>query len=161
MDAQPDTTKARKTLMTRVVWFLVGAVVNYLLISTPFKFLRQHYPEMNLVAISACSMGVSTVFFFLWNYFIGFRTDARKRDAFTRYLTAVLILWAMSSGLLSLFKTFNAHLHASVAGQELDLDIIATQACFGWLKFIVYHKWAFPVAKSGPQTPPSAVTADL
>ena len=147
MEPQPDAEKARKTLMMRVVMFLIGGVVNYLLISTPFKYLRTH-TDLNLVAVSACSMGVSTVFFFLWNYFIGFRTDARKRDAFARYLTAVIVLWALSTGLLSLFKAFDAHLAVSIGRFPLDLDVIATQACFGWLKFIVYHKWAFPVAKS-------------
>ncbi len=150
MEQNPHAAQARKTLHLRIVWFLVGAVVNYLLISTPFKFLREHYPNLNLFVISACSMGVSTVFFFLWNYFIGFRTDARKRDAFARYLTVVLILWALSSGLLTLFKHYNAHLKLSLGKFPLDLDVIATQACFGWLKFIIYHKWAFPVAKAPP-----------
>jgi putative flippase GtrA len=158
MEPHPETAQARKTLQMRIVWFLAGAVVNYLLISTPFKYLRTH-TNLNLFAISACSMGVSTVFFFLWNYFIGFRTDARKRDALARYLTAVLILWAMSSGLLTLFKHFNANLHLSLAGFPLDLDVIATQACFGWLKFIIYHKWAFPVAKLPPPSIAPAVDA--
>ena len=152
MEDKPNITKTRRTLQIRIFWFLVGAVVNYLLISTPFKYLKENFfkedTTLNLFVISACSMGVSAVFFFLWNYFIGFRTDARKRDAFTRYLTAVVILWALSSGLLTLFKSFDLHRSLNIGGKSIDLDVVATQACFGWLKFIVYHKWAFPVAKS-------------
>jgi hypothetical protein len=105
-----ETTKARQTVRQRLFWFFVGAGVNYLLIATPFKYLKQQYPGLPIWAVAACSMGVSTTFFFLWNYFVNFRTDSRKRDAFARYLTAVVILWAMATTILTLFKSFNANI---------------------------------------------------
>ena len=50
----------------RFVWFLAGAGVNYLLISTPFKYLRTH-TALPIIAISACSLAISTALFFFWN----------------------------------------------------------------------------------------------
>ena len=78
-----ENAKPRQTLRQRLLWFFVGAGVNYLLIATPFKYLKQN-TELPVWGIAACSMGVSTTFFFLWNYFVNFRTDSRKRDAFAR-----------------------------------------------------------------------------
>jgi putative flippase GtrA len=147
MEPEPKAAKSPDALLWRVMMFLLGGAVNYLLIAMPFKYLKAH-TGLPVWGISACSIGVSTTFFFLWNYFVGFRTDSRKRDAFARYLVAVIVLWALSSALLTMFKHFDAHLALSLGKFPLDLDVIATQACFGWLKFIVYHKWAFPMAKN-------------
>jgi hypothetical protein len=151
MQSEPrlETPKSPQSVRQRVFWFFVGAGLNYVLIATPFKYLKTAHPEWSHLAISACSVGVSTTFFFLWNYFVNFRTDSRKRDAFARYLTAVIVLWAMATGLLTMFKSFKTFEGVDF---PLDLDVLATQLCFGWLKFVVYHKWAFPIAKS-----PSAV----
>jgi putative flippase GtrA len=159
MTSAPSATapKARQTAAQRLCWFLVGAVVNYLLIASPFKYLSAN-TELPIWAKSALSIGVSTTFFFFWNYFVNFRTDSRKRDAFARYVTAVIVLWAISTTILTLFKKFDAKMSFLIFGHELDLDVVATQACFGWLKFIVYHKWAFPAAK--PEPLPSGPASD-
>ena len=141
-----DHVKPRQALRTRFLWFLAGASLNYLLIATPFKWLRAN-TDLPLLAISACSIGVSTTFFFLWNYFINFRSHARKRDALPRYLAAVLCMSALSTCLLTLLKHYNAQMAFSVARIPLDLDIVATQFFLAGLKFFLYHKWVFPVPK--------------
>lgn len=133
--------------MQRFIWFLVGGVVNYLLIAKPFKYLQAH-TTLSLDAISYCSMGVSAVCFFFWNYFVNFRTDSRKRDSLARYIVAVIVVWAISSNLLKFFKGFDSHMRFNLGNFPIDLDVVATQACLGWLKFIVYHKWAFPAPKA-------------
>jgi len=154
MDQTPATGEARRKqqLRSRVFWFLAGASVNYLLIATPFKWLRTH-TAMPIWAISACSLGVSTSFFFAWNYFINFRTDARKRDALARYLAAVLCMWLLSSATLTGLKHFDAHLSLSIGRFPLDLDIIATQFFLSGLKFFLYHKWVFPLARGEDELP--------
>ena len=146
MENATEPAKPSRTLRWRMFWFLAGSVVNYLLIATPFKYLRTH-TALPVWLIAACSIGVGTVFFFLWNYFVNFRTDSRKRDALARYLAAVAMLYVMSTTLLTIFKHFNAHLALNLGRFPIDLDVVATQLCLSWLKFIVYHKWAFPVAK--------------
>ena len=130
----------------RFFWFLAGAGLNYLLIVTPFKWLRTN-TELPIWAISACSLGVSASFFFLWNYFINFRTHARKRDALPRYIAAVGCMWALSSVLLATLKSHDYH-HAFTVGRfGIDLDVVATQFFLSGLKFFLYHKWVFPVPK--------------
>jgi hypothetical protein len=144
MTSAPESAHLRKALRLRVFWFIAGSGVNYLLTSTPFKWLRAH-TALSLGASSAIAMATSTLFFFCWNYFVNFRTDARKRDALPRYVAAVALMWVLSSTLLTLLKHYNAHMSFAIGRFPLDLDIISTQLFLAWLKFLLYHKWAFPV----------------
>lgn len=139
--------RARQELRSRIFWFLAGSVVNYLLISTPFHWLRAHtaWPTW---AISACSLGLSSSIFFVWNYKLNFRTASRKRDALGRYGVAVIGMWALSSVTLTTLKSFNAHLSFAIASHALDLDVVATQFFLAGLKFCLYHLWVFPPAKT-------------
>jgi len=141
-----EPPERRQKVRARFLWFLAGASVNYLLIATPFKWLKAH-TDFPIWGIAACSIGVSTTFFFGWNYFINFRTDARKRDAFPRYLTAVVCMWALSSATLTLLKHVNAQMAFSIGHIPLDLDIVATQFFLSGLKFFLYHQWVFPLPK--------------
>ena len=149
-----DPPKQRQQLRSRFFWFLAGAGVNYLLISTPFKLLDKH-TELPIWAIAACSMAVSTSFFFCWNYFINFRTHRRKRDALARYVCAVFVMWLLSSTTLALLKSFDAQMKFNLGRFALDLDIVATQFFLSWLKFLLYHKWVFPLG--GSVRPPEPV----
>ena len=108
--------------------------------------------ELPIWGVAACSLGVSTSFFFLWNYFINFRTDSRKRDALRRYVTAVVCMWALSSATLTTLKYFNFHMALSLGRFPLDLDIVATQFFLSGLKFFLYHKWVFPLPKEPART---------
>jgi hypothetical protein len=166
--SETDQSRRKQLLRSRFFWFLAGAGVNYLLIATPFKYLRNH-TELPIWAISACSLGVSTTFFFGWNYFINFRTDSRKRDALARYLGAVGLMWILSVSTLTLLKHFDAQLAFSLGKFPLDLDIVATQFFLAGLKFFLYHRWVFPLGKdpvvndgNPPVTPAgSSVTAEV
>ena len=145
----PDPPQRRQALRMRFFWFVAGAGVNYLLISIPFKWLKAH-TDLPTWAIAGCSLGVSTTFFFVWNYFINFRTDARKRDALPRYILAVGCMWLLSSATLTLLKYLDFHLSLSIGRVPLDLDIVATQFFLSGLKFFLYHKWVFPLPKPSP-----------
>ncbi len=139
----------------------VGAAVNYLLISTPFRYLSAH-TSLPLWAVSACSVGVGTTFFFLWNYFVNFRTNVRKRDALPRYLGAVLCMAFLSSCLLTALKHFNFKMALQLGRFPLDLDIVATQFFLSGLKFFLYHVWVFPLPKSDvASAAPAAVEAPV
>lgn len=138
--------KRRQQARARFAWFVGGSVLNYLLILLPFKWLRAH-TGLPLLAIAACSIAVSATFFFIWNYTINFRGDSRKRDALPRYLGAVLLMSALSSGLLTVLKGHDSHHAFSLLGHALDLDIVATQFFLAGLKFFLYHKWVFPLPK--------------
>ena len=149
--APPRTAdKGRQTLRARLFWFFVGAGLNYLIIATPFKYLRTH-TALSVTAISACSVGLSALFFFGWNYFVNFRGNSRRRDALARYIVAVVVMWALSSTTLALLKHVDFHYSLKLLGQfPLDLDIVATQFFIGGFKFLVYHRWVFPASKQEP-----------
>ena len=110
--------KRRQQARARFAWFVGGSVLNYLLILLPFKWLRAH-TGLPLLAISACSIAVGATFFFIWNYTINFRGDSRKRDALPRYLGAVLLMSALSSGLLTVLKQHDSHHAFSLLGHAL------------------------------------------
>ena len=150
----PDPAPSRQAVRTRFFWFIAGSGVNYLLIAIPFKWLQAH-TALSLWAVAACSMAVSTSFFFVWNYFVNFRTDVRKRDALPRYVLAVGIMWSLSSTTLGFLKHHDFHHALSLGHFPLDLDIIATQFFLSGLKFFLYHKWVFPL----PKTPAAASAA--
>ncbi len=141
-----EEPKRRQKVRARFLWFLAGASVNYLLISTPFKWLEAHtdWPKF---ALAAASVGVASTFFFFWNYFINFRTSRRKREALPRYISAVACMWLLSSTLLAILKHHDAHMALSLGRFPLDLDIVATQFFLSGLKFFLYHKWVFPLPK--------------
>ena len=141
-----DQSEDGQMVRSRIFWFFAGAALNYLLIATPFKWLKTH-TAWPLLAISGCSIGVSTMFFFAWNYFVNFQTGVRKRDALPRYLAAVACMWVLSSSTLTLLKNFDAHYAFSLGRFPLDLDIVATQFFLSWLKFFLYHKWVFPLGR--------------
>lgn len=136
--------KSRQSLLERVLLFVfAGPILNYLLIAGSFRVFRS-YEQLPLWAVSACSIGVSAIVFFFWNYFLNFRTGSRKRHAFGRYVVAVIVLWAVTSAILYAFKTFDANMKLNLGRFSIDLDVVATQLCFGWIKFLVYHQWVFP-----------------
>jgi len=148
--ADEDEARRQQTLRSRIFWFFAGAAVNYLFIATPFKYLKVH-TGLSVAAISACSIGLSTTFFFAWNYFINFRSDSRRRDALARYVAAVVVMWALSSTTLTILKHFNFNFSLSLGRFPIDLDIVTTQVLIGGFKFLLYHRWVFPVAKQKPQ----------
>src|SRR5258707_415398 len=104
----PDPPQSRQALRMRFFWFLAGSGFNYLLILLPFKWLKAH-TALSDWTIAGCSMAVSTSVFFVWNYFINFRTDARKRDALPRYIFAVSCMWLLSSTTLGFLKHHDFH----------------------------------------------------
>jgi hypothetical protein len=145
-NATPEPAPARQAVRTRFFWFLAGSGVNYLLISLPFKWL-QNNTQLTKFEIAACSMAVSATVFFVWNYFVNFRTDVRKRNVLPRYILAVCIMWVLSSLTLGALKEHNFHHAVSLGKFPLDLDVIATQFFLAGLKFFLYHKWVFPLPK--------------
>ncbi|MEZ0253641.1 MAG: GtrA family protein [Chthoniobacter sp.] len=144
--APAPASQRQRALLTRFTWFLAGSGVNYLLISLPYKWLETH-THFTKFELSACSLTVSTSFFFVWNYFVNFRTDTRKREALPRYIMAVGIMLFLSSNTLAFLKSHDFHHALSLGHFPLDLDIVATQFFLSGLKFFLYHKWVFPLPK--------------
>ncbi|MEO7192080.1 MAG: hypothetical protein ABI051_13590 [Vicinamibacterales bacterium] len=136
---------SRQRLSSRLLWFAVGAVLNYALIAWPFKWFSAH-THWPVWVTSACSVGLAAVFFLAWNLFVNFRTDGRLVAVLPRYLVAVIGMWLLSSAVLTTLKHIDIQLASNVGGVPLDFDVIGTQCFLAGLKFALYHKWVFPVS---------------
>jgi hypothetical protein len=139
-------------LSSRVLWFGVGAVLNYVLIAVPFKWLSAH-SHWPVWGSSACSVGVAAIFFLAWNVFVNFRTDGRLKTVLPRYLAAVLGMWLLSSAVLTALKHVDINLASMVGNIPLDFEVIGTQCFIAGLKFTLYHKWVFPVVTANTDEP--------
>ena len=135
--------KSPQQLRWRALWFAVGAILNYLLIATPFRWLTLH-TTLPVWAISACSVGVATAFFFVWNFFVNFKTASRVRTVLPRYVATVTAMWLVSTAVLTALKQFDAGLSLAVGPLSLDADVVGTQVALAGVKFVLYHKWVFP-----------------
>ncbi len=142
--ADPAKTRSRQILARRLFWFMAGAGFSYLMITTPFDWLKKH-THFPVLLISACSYTVSTCLFFLWNYFVNFRTDVQKHEAFYRYLAAVVLMACLNSLLLAFLELWHPY-----SGHGVHFNVIATQFLLAGPKFALYHKWAFPPAAAAP-----------
>ena len=138
--------KRRQTLRTRFFWFLAGARLNYLLIATPFKWLRAN-TELPIWAIAACSLGVSTTFFFFGiTSSISAPTPASATPC-ARYVTAVACMWAAlldhAHGAQALRRAHGLQPRPLPARSRHRRHAVLLSG----LKFFLYHKWVFPLPK--------------
>ena len=99
---------------------------------------------------SACSIGVSASFFFLWNYFINFRTDRRKRDACRATSRAVALhVGALLRHAHSRSST-STRTSPSASAASRSISTSSPRSSFlAGLKFFLYHKWVFPLPAAG------------
>jgi hypothetical protein len=139
-------------LRTRLLWFGVGAVLNYALMATTFKGLSA-YTQWPVWATAACSSGVATTFLLAWNLLVNFRGSGRVVTVLPRYLSAVVGMWLLSSGVLTALKHIDINLAATIGNIPLDFDVIGTQCFLAGLKFTLYHRLVFPVASDQTELP--------
>lgn len=135
-----------------MLWFGVGAVLNYVLIAVPFRWLSAH-AHWPVWVSSACSVGVAAIFFLAWNVFVNFRTDGRLATVLPRYLPAAAGMWLLSSAVLTMLKHIDVNLASKVGNIPLDFDVIGTQCFLAGLKFVLYHSWVFPVGTADAEKP--------
>jgi hypothetical protein len=129
-------------LQFRLLWFGVGAVLNYVLMATTFKWLSA-YTHWPVWASSASSVGVATIFLLAWNVLVNFRGNGRVVTILPRYLSTVVGIWLLSSVVLTGLKHIDINLVAAIGNIPLDFDVIGTQCFLAGLKFTLYHKWVF------------------
>ena len=143
---------SKQSIGVRFLLFLAGAVLNYLLISTPLKYLKHNHPGLPDMVTTGLSVIVGMSFFFLWNYFVNFRTGSRKRDALVRYIIAAatlgglqwLVLWTFTHLDKNPYVYLGALHFIGLSALHINRDVVAAQLCLGGFKFLVYHYWAFP-----------------
>ena len=97
----------------------------------------------------AVSFAIMTCFFFVWNYFVNFRTSVVWHDCLWRYLGSVGVCYG-----LNLLITFTAIKRLGAEGSLHRFLIIAgVLSVTGGVKFLLYHFWVFPHGKTGTAAP--------
>jgi len=129
--------------VARLGFFVLGGVgstaVNSSILNAALHFLHWNYAAG--YALSACS---TAVIFFLWSYFINFRTSLVWKNCIGRYITCFLLalLFNYLIGLSGL-----KHFGSSNLMRILVIGVV--QSFTGGIKFLLYHFWVFPYAE-GP-----------
>lgn len=143
MDSQTVATppsKPKQPLPARIGFFLLGGIASASLNSTILEFARDHlkWPNSGGYALSAAS---TAAVFFLWSYFVNFRTSRVWKNCLGRYL-AVVLLALLINYIIALcgLKTYGSTklLRAII--------IFIVQSFTGSIKFLLYHFWVFPHA---------------
>jgi len=144
--AATASTRRKQTLYERIAWFLAGGVFSPSL-DTGLTWLL--VTELHLTPRGAYPLGVlvTAVVFFLWNYYVNFRTASIWKHCAGRYLLAFTACWAFTS----LLGSLGIH-HLSEGHQWSLIWVIATvtKLLTGPLKFALYHFWVFPHGKPQP-----------
>jgi len=137
----PAQAKAPKQpLAARLGFFVLGGVGSTLL-NKNILAATSHFWGWPLMAGYAFSAASTAFVFFLWSYFVNFRTSRVWKNCLGRYLACVLLALLMNYliGVCGL-KRFGS------AGLIGYLVIGCVQSFTGGIKFLLYHFWVFPHA---------------
>ncbi len=121
----------------RIFWFLVGGCVSFVLNAGSYKLFYFHLGWHHSVAY-LCSLGLTMLFFFFWNYFLNFRTDTCWRGAAWKYVVSQVVMFSLNYAIVGLAYRWGVG--------KWWLNILVTPFFLTPLKFTLYHKWVFPKA---------------
>jgi hypothetical protein len=140
--------KPKQPIHVRVAFFVVGGAMSVALNKSILNFLQNKigWPQSEAFAASVVT---TAIVFFLWSYYINFRTSTAWKNCLPRYL-AVLLFCNFLNYLIGLsgFKEFGS------GGWKGVVVIAAVYSFTGCVKFVLYNFWVFPSGGAG--APPSA-----
>jgi len=142
----PSPAPAKKQpLVARLGFFVLGggasAWINTHLLE--FAMQRWHWPYYEGYAFSASS---TAFVFFLWSYFVNFRTSRIWKHCLGRYATTFLLALLLNYliALCGLKRFGSSHLARLCV-------VYSVQSFTGGIKFLLYHFWVFPHADAAPE----------
>jgi hypothetical protein len=122
-------------LFMRVFWFGVGGGVSICLNPALFTLFHDVLHWSNYFAY-ALSLTLVNVLQFLWNYFVGFRTN----DHWTTSAKKQGVTLALANGLNYVLVI----LLQGIFPNAEKLVIVAVQILMAIFKFFAYHYWVYP-----------------
>jgi len=148
----PSKPQPKQPLVARLGFFVLGGVGSTSL-NKSILAATQHFWGWPVAAGFAFSAASTAAVFFLWSYFINFRTSKVWKNCLGRYITCFLLALLMTYliGLCGL-KKFGS------TGLVGFLVIITVQSFTGGIKFLLYHFWVFPYADGPVRKESGAVT---
>jgi putative flippase GtrA len=143
----------KQPLVARLGFFVLGGVGSTTLNSTILDATR-HFWGWPYAAGYAFSAASTALVFFLWSYFINFRTSLVWKNCLGRYIACVLLALLINYliGVCGL-KQFGSTRLARY------LVILVVQSFTGGIKFLLYHFWVFPYADGPPGKEPTAAAS--
>ena len=143
----------KQPLVARLGFFVIGGVGSTTLNSSILN-LPKHYWGWPYVLGYAFSAASTALVFFLWSYFINFRTSRVWKNCLGRYIACVLLALLMNY-LIGIFglKRFGS------TNLARFLVILVVQSFTGGLKFLLYHFWVFPYADGPAPKEPAPVAS--
>jgi len=146
MESPPVSKK--QPVIVRLMFFVIGGGMSSLL-NTGILWLANKvfgWPKSEAVALSVVT---TAVVFFLWSYYVNFRTTRAWKECLPRYLGCLLICNALNYLIvLSGVKKFGAGFWTAY------LVVAVVYSMTGCVKFLLYNYWVFP--GGGRVAPPSA-----
>jgi putative flippase GtrA len=127
------------SIFSRIFWFALGGPLS---IGTNYTIFAVANHGMGLSR--AVSLGISqtivTVLFFLWNYFLNFRTSKNWGECLPRYVAALAVCFAAT---YTLNLTGMKQLACGSRLLEFAVMVGSTVLVSG-VKFLLYHFWVYP-----------------
>jgi len=146
----------KQSLPARVLFFAIGGALSSGLNTGIFKLFSAvlHLPRSVALAVSII---VTTVVFFLWSYYVNFRTSQVWKNCIGRYLTCVATCQAINYAV--------AFTCIGIWGSEwkkVYLINVAVMSVTGGVKFLLYHFWVFPPGRDADLVPaiPAALAGE-
>jgi len=145
-----STARPKQPLVARLGFFGLGGVGSTTLNSSILSASKHFWgwPDAAGYALSAAS---TAFVFFLWSYFINFRTSRVWKNCLGRYIACVLLALLMNY-LIGLFGL--KHFGSTWLARFAVIGVV--QSFTGCIKFLLYHFWVFPYA-DGPAAKQAAL----
>lgn len=129
------------------MFFAIGGAFSSGLNTGIFKLCSAvlHFPKWGALAVSIV---ITAVVFFLWSYYVNFRTSQVWRNCIGRYLTCVAACQAINYAV--------AFTCIGIWGSEWKkvwLINVAVMSVTGGVKFLLYHFWVFPAGRDAALVP--------
>jgi len=120
----------------RVFWFGVGGGLSILASTQLYRLFNAHCGLGDKVAY-ALTLAIVTTLLFLWNYFLGFKTDRHWTHAAWRQIVCqggcVALDYLM---VITLLKIFHGHGDIVITFVKIFIAVV--------VKFALYHFWIYP-----------------
>jgi len=136
--AVSDVPKKKQPLLSRIFFFGVGGALSSGL-NTGVLWLFNKTLGFPRPAALAISILTTAVVFFLWSYFINFRTSQLWKNCIGRYLTCVAVCQIINYIVaLSCIKIWGTN------WTKIYFINVGVMSITGGIKFLLYHFWVFP-----------------
>ncbi len=145
--------KPKQPLVARLGFFVLGGVGSTTLNSSILDATR-HFWGWPYAAGYAFSAASTALVFFLWSYFINFRTSRVWKNCLGRYIACVLLALFINY-LIGLFGL--KHFGTTRLARFAVIGVV--QSFTGGIKFLLYHFWVFPHADGAAPKEPSAIAS--